>query len=85
MWDAWDHNRHDYAVVYDGDDSELTPSKRWEAYREGAEDYAVLWLLKRRDPEAAQALARKGLDGQTAEAVRTARAAAFSRLTIAGQ
>lgn len=85
MWDAWDHERHDYAVVYDGDESELIPSKRWEAYREGAEDYALLWLLGQREPELAQALARRGLDGNGADAVRDARAETIRKLTAKGE
>lgn len=45
-WDAYDSDRHDYAVVYDGAEDELIPSKRWEAYREGAEDFALLSMLR---------------------------------------
>lgn len=37
-----------YAVVYGGDLEELIPSRRWEAWREGTEDYTYLWLLQQR-------------------------------------
>jgi hypothetical protein len=47
VWDPWDVDRHDYAVVYDGAATELIPSKRWEAYRDGAEDHALLSLVSR--------------------------------------
>lgn len=45
-WDPYDGPGHDYAVIYDGDPDELIPSKRWEAWREGVEDYTYLWLLQ---------------------------------------
>ena len=79
--EAWDYNRSGapreggYAVVYNttrGDTppevskQELViPGKRWEATREGAEDYAYLYLLEqaitKASPEAA-AKAKKLLD-----------------------
>lgn len=54
IWDRTDSARNDYAVVYDGDAEELIPSKRWEAWREGVEDFALLWMLqeKGQDPRA---------------------------------
>ena len=58
VWDAYDNDRHDYAVVYDGAEDELIPSKRWEAYREGAEDFALLSMLREAGaPQEAKALA----------------------------
>ena len=47
-WTPYDIDRHDYHVVYTGDPSEMIPSKRWEAWREGVEDYTLLWMLSRR-------------------------------------
>lgn len=44
--------QHSYSVIYGGDPSELTPSKRWEAWREGIEDYALLTMLKTSSPVA---------------------------------
>jgi hypothetical protein len=46
VWDPFDAERHDYSTVYDGDPSELIPSRRWEAWREGVEDYTYLWMLR---------------------------------------
>jgi hypothetical protein len=46
VWDPFDAERHDYATVYDGDPAELIPSRRWEGWREGVEDYTYLWLLR---------------------------------------
>jgi hypothetical protein len=39
-----------YNMIYDGDPEELTPSKRWEAWREGIEDFALLDQLKAKSP-----------------------------------
>jgi len=47
VWNPRDAKRHDYAVIYDGDPEELIPSKRWEAWREGVEDYTYLWMLRK--------------------------------------
>ena len=47
-WSPYDIDRHDYHVVYSGDPAEMIPSKRWEAWREGVEDYALLWMLAQR-------------------------------------
>jgi len=76
VWDAYDHPRHDYAVVYDGDESELTPSKRWEAYREGAEDFAMLAMLAQRpgwNREKVAKLAQEVLDIPDAQLIDEAR------------
>ena len=48
-WTPHDSHRHDYTVIYDGDKNEITPSKRWEALREGIEDYTLLNLLKKQN------------------------------------
>lgn len=45
-WNPWDGEHHDYAPIYDGDPRELIPSIRWEAWREGVEDYTLLWMLE---------------------------------------
>lgn len=55
-WDPRDADRDGYAVVYDGDPEELIPSKRWEAWREGVEDYTALWRLAQAQPRAAAQL-----------------------------
>jgi hypothetical protein len=47
-WTPYDMDRHDYHVVYNGDPDEMIPSKRWEAWREGVEDYTLLWMLAQR-------------------------------------
>ena len=47
-WTPYDIDRHDYHVVYNGDPTEMIPSKRWEAWREGVEDYTLLWMLAQR-------------------------------------
>lgn len=55
-WDDFDGGHCDYAAVYDAEHAPpeaprsewLIPSKRWEAWREGIEDYAYLHLLQRR-------------------------------------
>jgi hypothetical protein len=49
-WTPYDIDRHDYHVVYNGDPVEMIPSKRWEAWREGVEDYTLLWLLGKAAP-----------------------------------
>ncbi len=82
-WNPWDENGTDYAPVYDGDPRELIPSIRWEAWREGVEDYTLLWMLDRAleegrcadVPRAARALedAREVLAAGTPEAVEGAR------------
>jgi len=69
VWDAKDADRHDYAVVYDGDPEELIPSKRWEAYREGAEDHAMLEMMRARDEKSARKWVREVLEAPDAETV----------------
>jgi len=43
-WDDFDGKNADYAIIYEGSE-ELVPSKRWEAWREGFEDYEYLVML----------------------------------------
>jgi len=83
-WDAYDHERAEYAPIYDGDPRELIPGRRWEAWREGVEDYTLLWMLD----EAAggelteaqqQAVARAWAAVETALAERTPAAVATAR------
>ena len=45
-WDPYDEGRGDYSPVYDGDEREMIPGRRWEAWREGVEDYTLLWMLR---------------------------------------
>lgn len=75
-WDPHDGGRTDYAVVYDGDPDELIPSVRWEAWREGVEDYTYLWMLREateagRGTPAQRARARRLLTETAAEVART--------------
>ena len=45
-WDDMDNTRNlDNAVVYESPAGPIT-SRRWEAWREGIEDYEYLWLLR---------------------------------------
>ncbi len=45
-WNDFDGTRPDYAVVYDHE-SDIISSKRWEAWREGVEDYELLLQAKK--------------------------------------
>ncbi len=74
VWNAHDGGRTDYAVVYDGDAEELIPSKRWEAWREGIEDYTYLWMLREaiaagRGSEADRTAARRLLEERVGKVV----------------
>jgi hypothetical protein len=46
-WDDFDDTRPDYAVIYEGENS-IVSSKRWEAWREGVEDYELLLQAKKK-------------------------------------
>ncbi|MBM3501174.1 MAG: DUF4091 domain-containing protein, partial [Armatimonadetes bacterium] len=84
VWDPWDADRHDYAVVYDGDETELIPSKRWEAYRDGAEDHALLTLLAAQpgwDRQRASDLARQAVEAADAATLAAVRRQALTGLT----
>ena len=48
-----------YNMIYEGDPHELTPTKRWEAWREGIEDYTLLTMLKAQNPNAYQKIIKK--------------------------
>ena len=45
VWDDLSEKRSTYAIIY-GSEEELVPSKRWEAWREGIEDYEYLVMLE---------------------------------------
>ena len=55
-WDDFDGTHHDYAVIYTARHAPpgvprsepIIPSKRWEAWREGIEDYELLHLAQER-------------------------------------
>ena len=85
-WDPYDGEHHDYAPVYDGDPRELTPSIRWEAWREGVEDYTLLRMLEQAIDEgrcADEARARRALEeARDALAERTPEAAASARVRV---
>ncbi|NLF17729.1 MAG: DUF4091 domain-containing protein [Lentisphaerae bacterium] len=87
-WDPYDTSQHDYHVVYDGDPTEMVPSKRWEAWREGVEDYALLWLLARRaaGPDLTLAALRGTISERAgAEAIAAARERLLEALTGAAE
>ena len=46
-WNDIDGTRPDYSVIYEGNNT-IISSKRWEAWREGCEDYALLRLVERK-------------------------------------
>jgi hypothetical protein len=43
--DPWLPNKDEYVLVYPGKNGPI-PSKRWEAVRDGVEDYTALWLAR---------------------------------------
>ena len=47
-WDDFDGRRPDYAVVYEGADGPIS-SRRWEAFREGVEDFQLLEAVQQGD------------------------------------
>jgi hypothetical protein len=59
-WTDLDGNREDFALVYDAATAPdgtsrreaQIPSRRWEAFRDGIEDHAYLWALRRAAAEA---------------------------------
>ena len=46
LWDDFDGPQHDWAKVYMGPTGKVTPSKRWQAWREGLEDVLLLMVLE---------------------------------------
>lgn len=71
-WSDFDGGRTDYSIIYDLSSAPAhvskreaqIPSRRWEAWRDGVEDYAWLWLLKDRLGKA------KGKPGMEAKVAR---------------
>ncbi|TCK84876.1 glycoside hydrolase domain-containing protein [Albibacterium bauzanense] len=52
VWDDFDGGQGDYNVVYDKGNS-IIPSKRWEAFKQGVEDYFILNKYQQKFGEAA--------------------------------
>jgi len=75
-WTDFDGSRPDFSIVYDAATAPpgvsrreaQIPSRRWEAWRDGVEDYAFLWELRRR-MENARAEGRDAQAVAKAEAV----------------
>ncbi len=61
--DPW-YEKGEYTMIYQGDG--VVPSKRWEAVRDGIEDYSMLCVLKR----AADAAEKAGVAPQAVKAAR---------------
>jgi len=59
--DPWLPNKDEYMLVYPGEDGPI-PSKRWEACRDGVEDYTALWLAR----QAVDAAVARGEPGAAA-------------------
>jgi len=74
-WDDFDSTVSDAASVYRGLDGPI-PSRRWEAFREGLEDWCYLDLLRRRIDEAGEGPevdeARRILDDAPTRVMRSA-------------
>ncbi len=62
-WTDFDGCRNDYSIIYDAATAPAhvtkkeaqIPSRRWEAWRDGVEDYAYLWMLRQAVEKAKQA------------------------------
>ncbi|HUH18944.1 hypothetical protein [Albibacterium sp.] len=52
VWDDFDGGQGDYNVVYDKGNS-IIPSRRWEAFKQGVEDYFILTKYQQKFGEAA--------------------------------
>lgn len=52
VWDDFDGTRGDYNVVYDKGNS-IIPSRRWEAFKQGIEDYFILSKYQQKFGQAA--------------------------------
>ena len=50
-WDDFDKSGGDFGVVYESDKGPVS-SRRWEAWREGVEDFEYLWILRDKVNEA---------------------------------
>ena len=57
----WTRSGIDYGAVYPGPNGTVVPSRRWEASRDGGEDYRALYLLR-------EAIAKARAEGKQAEA-----------------
>ena len=74
-WTDFDGDRNDYSIIYDAATAPehvtrkeaQIPSRRWEAWRDGVEDYAYLWALN-------QAVEKAKLAGNNSTAVTNAEA-----------
>jgi len=73
QWQAG--NEQEYLAIYQG--REIVPSKRWEAYRDGIEDYWLLLLL-RQAGEKARAAGRADLAKQAEDTIASAVSAVMS-------
>jgi hypothetical protein len=64
VWDDFDDVRPDFAVVYDSPDGILS-SRRWEAWREGVQDYRLLAIAARaaEGPDGRQRVRQLALQG----------------------
>ncbi|MGM0494893.1 MAG: hypothetical protein ACQER1_18310 [Armatimonadota bacterium] len=63
-WDNFKGGGTSYSLVYADDENRLATSKQWEAVREGAQDYTLLWMLRE---------AVEGHEGAETDAIRHAR------------
>lgn len=81
-WSPYGTNRALYGTVYGGDEEELIPSRRWEAWREGTEDYTYLWMLRQAQPDNAMLgdPVRRLADAPTPEGLATLRAKVLAAL-----
>ena len=79
-WDDLDSRRPDWAVVYESDDG-VVSSRRWEAFREGLEDYVLLSALSRAQvQEILRASGEQDLDRWDSAAVERVRRALLTGL-----
>jgi hypothetical protein len=69
--DPWAPTKDEYLLVYPGRDGPI-PSKRWEACRDGVEDYEALWLAR----QAVESAAARGDPAAGAARAEIERAAA---------
>ncbi len=77
LWDDFSGNGSDYGVIYtlqgapeDVSRAEaIIPGKRWEAWREGIEDYVYLWLFERAIAGRADADEQRAWLGETVAGV----------------
>jgi hypothetical protein len=75
-WTDFDGDRNDFSIIYDSATAPAhvtrkeaqIPSRRWEAWRDGVEDYAYLWMLN-------QAVEKAKRSGNNSTAVNNAESA----------